>query len=384
MRHAEGAFFSSEDADSEGEEGRFFVWTEAEIEAALPPAEAAALREAYDVTTRGNFEGRNILHLVREPKNEKEAVLLAAARQHLAAIRQERVRPGRDDKILASWNGLALAAFADAARVFGSRRYADAASACADFLLDRMVRTGWRMAHSWKDGEASEVGFLEDHALVACGLLALYEATYEERWYAAAKGLLDALAQHFARDGGGFYDTSADHEALISRPRSLADTPLPSGNAAACMGFLKLAAYSGDSHYLDLVEKTLTGVDGLLTRAPSAFAHSLSVHYLATRGLRELAVVGEIDDEKTTLLLKVASATYRPDLVVGMKAPGVPTSIPLLQDREPVLAQASASELSSPGPGDPPPPATAWLCRRSACLPPVNEAGLLQELLADV
>ncbi len=158
MRHTEGAFFSSEDADSEGEEGRFFVWTADEIDGALPPEEAAALRQAYGVTSAGNFEGRNILHLVREPVGPEAAALLAAARTHLVESRDQRVRPGRDEKILASWNGLALAAFADAARVLDSDRYLEAALSCASFLVERLVRDGWRISHSWKDGRASAGG----------------------------------------------------------------------------------------------------------------------------------------------------------------------------------------------------------------------------------
>ena len=368
MRHTEGAFFSSEDADSEGEEGRFFVWTADEIDGALPPEEAAALRQAYGVTAAGNFEGRNILHLVREPAGPEAAALLAAARTHLVESRDQRVRPGRDEKILASWNGLALAAFADAARVLDSDRYLEAALSCGSFLVERLVRDGWRISHSWKDGRASAAGFLEDHALVADGLLALYEATFDERWYAAARGLLDAIPLHFTREGGGFYDTSSDHEALVARPRSLADTPLPSGNAAACMGFLRLAAYTGDSRYLSLVDEALPSVEGMLTRAPSAFAHWLTVHYLGARGLRELAIVGRPGAEDSRLLAKAAFAGFRPDLVVAGRAPGTSTEVPLLQDREP---------------GDQG-PATAWLCRQSSCLPAITEPDKLLDLLAEV
>ena len=278
------------------------------------------------------------------------------------------MRPGRDEKILASWNGLALAAFADAARVLDSDRYLEAALACGSFLVERLVRDGWRISHSWKDGRASAAGFLEDHALVADGLLALYEATFDERWYVAARGLLDAIPLHFTREGGGFYDTSSDHEALVARPRSLADTPLPSGNAAACMGFLRLAAYTGDSRYLSLVDEALPSVEGMLTRAPSAFAHWLTVHYLGARGLRELAIVGRPGAEDSRLLAKAAFAGFRPDLVVAGRAPGTSTEVPLLQDREP----------------DDQGPATAWLCRRSSCLAPVTEPDKLLDLLADI
>ena len=212
------------------------MWTADEIDGALPPEEAAALRQAYGVTAAGNFEGRNILHLVREPAGPEAAALLAAARTHLVESRDQRVRPGRDEKILASWNGLALAAFADAARVLDSDRYLEAALSCGSFLVERLVRDGWRISHSWKDGRASAAGFLEDHALVADGLLALYEATFDERWYVAARGLLDAIPLHFTARRRGllrhqFRPRSSGGAAALSGRH-----PLPSGERRGLHG----------------------------------------------------------------------------------------------------------------------------------------------------
>ena len=279
------------------------------------------------------------------------------------------MHPGRDEKILASWNGLALAAFADAARVLDSDRYLEAALSCASFLVERLVRDGWRISHSWKDGRASAAGFLEDHALVADGLLALYEATFDERWYVAARGLLDAIPLHFTREGGGFYDTSSDHEALVARPRSLADTPLPSGNAAACMGFLRLAAYTGDGRYLSLVDEALPSVEG------DADAGAERVRSLADgplSGSQRPAGTGHSRAARSRGLTASGEGGLRriSDRIscVAGRAPDTSTEVPLLQDREP---------------GDQG-PATAWLCRRSSCLPAITEPDKLLDLLNEV
>jgi uncharacterized protein YyaL (SSP411 family) len=370
MRHPEGGFFSSEDADSEGEEGRFFVWTKDEIEEALPPVEATVLCKAYGVTAAGNFEGRNILRQVHLPTDTAEQAVLSTGRARLNEIRNRRIRPGRDEKILASWNGLALAAFAEAGRIMGSQRYETAALECATFLSEQLIHPDHRVSHSWKDGQASTHGFLEDQALLADGMLALYQATFDEHWFVLAQDLLDAIPAHFLREGGGFYDTGLDHETLITRPRSLADSPLPSGNAAAAAGFLRLAAYTGESSYETLWEEAVATVENRLSRAPSAFAHWLTVHFLGARGLQELAVVGASQADDTLALLGVVSTTYYPDLVVAARPPGSITKIPLLAGREPAETGVGGNQ-----------PATARLCRRSTCLAPIDDPDVLQETL---
>ncbi len=365
MRHAKGGFFSSEDADSEGVEGRFFVWADDEIGAALPPAEAAALRRAYGVTPGGNFEGSNILHLVTPPTDQTDAVLLARAKDALFQIRERRIRPGRDDKIIASWNGLALAALADAARAFADPVYLGAAVECGTFLLEHLVRPDGSVSHTWKDGRGSHAGFLEDHALVAEGMLALYQATFDERWFICARDLLEAIPHLFPRQGGGFYDTRSDHESLIARPRHTSDTPLPCGNSAAALGLLKLAAYTGDARHWDSWQETIATMENALDRAPGAFAHWLTAHLLGHRGLRELALVGGLDSAQMESMWKTASASFYPDLVLAGMAPGGHTVIPLLQGRE-----AAAQDGGAPR-------ATAWLCRQGACLAPITDAAAL-------
>jgi uncharacterized protein YyaL (SSP411 family) len=362
MRHPEGGFFSSEDADSEGVEGRFFVWTDGEIGAALPPGEAAALRRAYGITPEGNFEGSSILHLVAPPTDQAEASLLARAKNTLLQVRERRVRPGRDDKIVASWNGLVLAALADTARALTDPVYLRAAVECGTFLAEKLVEPDGSISHTWKDGRASGTGFLEDHALVAEGMLALYQATFDERWFVCARDLLEAVPRHFSRPGGGFYDTRSDHENLIARPRHTSDTPLPCGNSAAALGLLRLAAYTGDSRHWESWRKTIATMEGALDRAPGAYAHWLTAHLLGHRGLRELALVGGLHSTHMKALRTAASSAFYPDLVLAGRAPGKPTVIPLLQGREPAAP-----------PGRVPRPA-AWLCRQGACLAPITDA----------
>ncbi|OFW60076.1 MAG: hypothetical protein A2133_10390, partial [Actinobacteria bacterium RBG_16_64_13] len=266
LSHDRGGFFSAEDADSEGREGAFFVWTPEQIRAALTTDEAELVERVYGVTAKGNFEGANVLHLAAGP--QALGADLAAARAKLLRARSNRVRPARDDKILAGWNGLALAAYAEAARALGSERYLGAAIKTGEFIAEELLQNGDRLAHSWKDGRRPGNGFLEDYAFVAEGLLALYQTTGVERWFAMARALTDAVIEHFRRPEGGFYDTSNDHEELIIRPRSMQDSPVPSGNSMMATVLLKMAAFTGGGRYWDLAEETLVSAAGIVEQAP--------------------------------------------------------------------------------------------------------------------
>src|SRR5919112_760373 len=236
MTSEEGGFYSAEDADSEGEEGKFYVWTLEELEAALDPDEASLAARYWDVTERGNFEGKNILHVARPPEAvadefgllpEELGPRIARIRAKLFAVREERVRPGRDEKILAAWNGLMLRSLALAARVTGREDYREAAKRNATFIVERLKVDG-RIHRSYKDGQARFNGYLEDYAMVADGLVALYEATFDLRWLAQAEELADAVLELFWEEAeGAFYDTPADHEELVTRPRDVYDNATP-------------------------------------------------------------------------------------------------------------------------------------------------------------
>ncbi len=257
MRGSEGGFYSALDADSEGVEGRFYVWTQAQLERVLG-ADADAVAAFYGVTEAGNFEGANILHLAGGA-SAPEPEGLADARRSLREARDERVRPGLDDKRLASWNALMIAALADAGATLARDDYLDAARRCADFVLAQMRDDEGRLLRSYKDGEARLNAYLEDHAFLLEALLTLYEATFEARWYEEATALAETTIARFGDpERGGFFSTSEDHEELIARRKEAGDHPIPSGNSAAALGLLRLAALSGEREYADRAEGGLS------------------------------------------------------------------------------------------------------------------------------
>jgi hypothetical protein len=377
MRHPQGGFFSAQDADTAAGEGAYFSWTLDEVRAALTAEEADAVQVGYGLTDHGNFEGRNILHLAgrrpggrgpgRGPSVQEEATLLAQARAKLLRVRESRPRPARDEKILAGWNGLAIAALAEAAAVLGSGTYREAAEQAGGFVLSEMGGRpgGSGLAHSWKDGRISGPGFLDDHASVAEGLLALYACTFDELWFVAARSLVDHLAERFRRPAGGFYDTSQDHEDLIARPRAVFDSPTPTGTSMAATVLLKMAAYTGEGRYLDVAHEALASLAREAGRAPVMSGQWLSAALFAETGATEVAIVGDLSQPQSAALLKAARETFRPHMVLAARPAGAPSTIPILGDRE-------------PQPGD---SATAWVCRRSTCAPPTGDPAELLRLL---
>jgi uncharacterized protein len=292
MSDPAGGFYSAQDADTEGEEGRFFVWTPDQIDEALEGTPEAAdggaelFLTAYGVTPEGNFEGATVLHLARPlpelatetgiPAGELEA-RLAAMRRVLFEVRKGRVHPARDEKVLSGWNGLALGAFAVAARLLDRADYREVAERNAHFLLAEMLTADGRMYRSWKGGIATLNGYLEDYANVAEGLLELFETTADDRWLAAATELADAIVEHFSDPAGGFFDTSDDHEELIIRPKVVQDGAIPSGSSMAAGVLLRLAVRTGEARFADPAAAALRSVGPVLSRAPLGFAKWLTV-----------------------------------------------------------------------------------------------------------
>jgi uncharacterized protein YyaL (SSP411 family) len=307
-----GGFYSTQDADSEGEEGKFFVWTVDEIRAVLG-SEADAFMAAYGVTSSGNLEGKNILELVGSLEQRQA---LAKARARLWSARETRVHPGQDDKVLTSWNGLMLAAFAEAAAAFAldgatgrGDRYRRIAEENSDFLLQHLQTDTGRLFHTWKatgenanqgpGGRAKVDGFLEDYAHLAEGLLALYQATFDPRWYQAAHNVVDAAIARFWVQGEGFYDTATDAEQLIARPRDLQGNATPSGNAMMATVLLKLSGLAVAPRYAELARRNLGALQDYLARAPLGFGQWLvALEYALSRPF-EIAIVGPPDDEAT-------------------------------------------------------------------------------------
>lgn len=367
-----GGFYSSQDADSEGEEGKFFVWTVKEIDEALGPS-AALFKDAYGVRPGGNFEGHSILFraadmetLARQHKLDEAQVRLqlAAARQALLARREQRVKPGLDDKVLSGWNGLMLAAFAEAARALGRADYAQTAVANADFFLSQMRQPDGRLYRSWRAGAAKFNAYLEDYANLAEGLLALYEATFEARYFSAARELADFAQAHFADKQGGFYDTSDDHETLVTRPKDLQDNATPSGGAMLATVLLKLTLLTADMSYAEAAASALRAVQPLLSRHPTAFAQWLTAATFALAEAKEIALVGDPDKDDMRALVDVIFGAYRPFKVVALKRPDEPSPIPLLEGRDQRDGRA-----------------TAAVCYNFACRLPVTRVDELQAQL---
>ena len=369
MTAPEGGFYSAEDADSEGEEGKFYVWTPQEIEAALEPEEARLALRFWDVTERGNFEGKNILNVPRPPEavarefdltTEELAERIEGIRAKLYEVREGRVRPGRDDKVLAAWNGLALRAFALAARVLPEHEdYLEAARKNAGFLLEKMKEDG-RLHRSFKDGRARFNGYLEDYACVADGLVSLYEATFERRWVEEAKTLADAMLELFWDDQrGAFYDTPSDHEELVTRPRDVYDSAAPSGNSVAVEVLLRLSVVLEREDYRERAGAVLEDLSGGMAQIPGAFGRLLSALDLYLSQPYEVAVVGEPDAPGTRALAEAAFSGYVPNKVVV----GAPEG-----DEEAVALIPLLTERPMRG-GE----ATAYVCVNHACQMPATE-----------
>ena len=360
----EGGFISSLDADTEGEEGATYVWTKPEIDALLGD-EADLFSPAYGVTAEGNWEGRTILSRVGPGLDAAEEARLRAARETLLEARSERPQPGRDTKVLAAWNGLAIAAFADAAAAFGEPRLAALAGRAADLVLGRLRDADGRLRRSWKDGQARSAGVLEDYAHMADGLLALYQASFDERWFVAARELADQMLARFSDPTGGFFDTAEDHEALVSRPKGMQDNATPSGGAMATNVLLRLAALTGEGRYRDAAERALTRVAPAAVRYPTAFAHWLNALQLALGRLDEVAIVGDLESAGGRALLEVLRREHRPLAVVAAAADPTATVVPLLREREPRNGRP-----------------TAYVCHGFSCRQPVTEPAALAAQLA--
>jgi uncharacterized protein YyaL (SSP411 family) len=359
MRGPEGGFHSALDADSEGEEGRFYVWHPEEIEAVLGPAAQPAI-DYYGVTTAGNFEGANVLHLaggaeVAEPEGLDEA------RRKLYEARAERVWPGRDDKRLTAWNALAISALAEAGAVLGRDEYLDAARECARFVLGSLRDEKGRLLRTCKDGEARLNAYLEDHAFLLEALLKLYEASFEAEWYEQAEALAETTIERFADpERGGFFSTSADHEELIARRKDLDDHPIPSGNSAAALGLLRLAALSGERGFEEHALGPLRLFARIAVQHPQGFAHLLRALDFHLSTPSEVALVGAELGE----LAAVVRSRLRPHLVLAAGSEGT---------REPALMRGRNAVEGRPA---------AYVCERFACRRPVTEPEQLERELS--
>jgi uncharacterized protein YyaL (SSP411 family) len=364
MRGPEGGFYSALDADSEGEEGRFYVWTADEVREVLGAADLGDLADDviahYGVTDGGNFEGRNILHLPRGLDAE-EPPRFEEARAALYEARSQRVWPGLDDKRLCAWNALMIAALAEAGAVLGRPDYLEAASTGAEFVWTKLRDADGHLLRSWKDGEAKLNAYLEDHAYLVEALLTLYEAGFEVRWFDAARETADAMIERFAdAERGGFFTTSHDHDALIARRKDVDDHPIPSGNSSAAFGLLRLAALTGEHSYEQRAVSVFRLFHRVAAQHPHAVAHLLRALDFHFASVKEVALVAPAPAngsavDRLSELAAVVRESLRPHLVLAGGPEGT--------ERPELMQQRSTVE------GRP----AAYVCEHFACRRPVTE-----------
>jgi uncharacterized protein YyaL (SSP411 family) len=362
-----GGFYSTQDADSEGVEGKFFVWNLAEVEALLGKEDAALFASYYNLTPEGNFEGENILNVTQEldavaareqvPVAKLRAALLQA-RKTLFAARDQRVKPARDEKVLTAWNGLMLASFAEAGTILDRPDYSEVAKRNARFILENLTRDGL-LLRSYKDGEAKLNAYLEDYSFYAEGLLTLFETTGELEWFKQASNLCDVMIREFWDDEeGGFFFTGASHEQLIVRAKDFFDNATPSGNSIAAEVLLRLGALANNQDYQRRAATVLRVTANGMLRYPSGFGRLLCAldFYLDTP--KEIALIGAADSPQTISLAREIWSRYLPNKIVAQAATQddpAANAIPLLYGR---------TELE----GKP----TAYVCEHFACKNPVT------------
>jgi uncharacterized protein YyaL (SSP411 family) len=375
-----GAFYSAEDADSEGEEGKFYVWTPDEVEDVLGIEEGDLYSELYDITESGNFEGHNIPNLIETtmesfakrkqiPVDELKQ-RMEAARAKLFAHREERIHPGKDDKILTAWNGLMIAALSKAARALDKPAYAEAAAKAAEFLLRELRREDGRLLARYRDGEAAFLGYVDDYAFLVWGLIELYEATFELRYLREAVQLnADMLRLFGDEEKGGLFFYGSDAEQLLTRPKEIYDGAMPSGNAAAALNLLRLSRLTYDAKLSQAADMQLQAFAGAVASYPPGHALTLAALDFAYGEASEIVIAGDPVRPETQHMLRTVQRQFLPNALLILHPPGpageeVRKLIPLVQDKLPLGGKA-----------------TAYVCQNFACQAPTQELEELENLI---
>ncbi|REJ78150.1 MAG: thioredoxin domain-containing protein [Acidobacteria bacterium] len=370
MTDAKGGFYSAQDADSEGVEGKFFVWTPAEIREVLDQDAADAFCAFYDVTEQGNFEGKSILRVTKSIAGTADALgiaeeelasVLEEGRKKLFSHRESRVKPFRDEKVLTAWNGLMLAAFAEAAMILRDDKYMQAARNNADFLLEEL-RTEDGLLRTWKDGKAKLQAYVEDYSNLADGLIELYQASGEDSYLFAARELSDEMiASFWDEESGGLFFTASDHEELIVRTKDFNDNATPSGNSAAADVLLRLSRIFSDQKYERFAMGILRLVAPMVRRYPGAFGRAISAMEFAIGDVKEIVIIGSRSGEFENILAE----NYFPLKVVLRAAePDTGSALSLLQGRDRVDGKT-----------------TVYVCENGTCrLPATDKAGMKKQL----
>jgi hypothetical protein len=369
MTDPRGGFYSTQDADSEGIEGKYYLWAQKEVAEALGDKHSQIINDYFDVTPKGNFEGQNILHVASDVMPGAPSII-EQAKTNLLKRREQRVKPGRDDKILASWNGLMLASLAEAACVFDRQDYLAAAVENGSFLLNSMISDGY-LRRTYKDGTAKINGYLEDYALVIEGLLILHQVTFSGDWLRQAIRLAEAMIEQFWDETTKtLYDTSEMHKDLFVRPKSIYDTSLPSGSSAATSVLLRLAALTGNQRFQQIASQSLWSMPELLRRYPLGFANWLCALDFYLAAPKEIVIIGPRNSPATLELLGTLHATWMPNKVIAACDPSDPTrlsELSLINDKKMV--------------NDRP---TVYVCQGHTCKAPVTDPDSLVALLQEV
>lgn len=366
MTSSQGGFYSTQDADSEGEEGKYYLWSIDEIKKVLGDETAGIIGNYYGVTNVGNFEGRNILYVPKNAQTEEPGIV-NQSKALLLKEREKRIKPGRDEKILASWNGLMLSSLAQAATILHRGDYLDAAIANGSFLLGSMTSEGHLM-HTYKDNQAKIDGFLEDHALVIEGLLDLHQATFQGKWLKEAIRLTDIMVNEFWDESVGmFYDTGKRHQPLFIRPKNIHDGAVPSGPSSATLTLLKVSRLTGDDRFEHIAIKSLQNMGENLSLYPLAFGNWLCALDLQLSTPQEIAIIGPRNDPVTEDLIDVLLSNWDPNRIIAAINPSDPAlfaDLPLFKNRNMIDGQP-----------------TVYLCERHSCQMPVNNPNLLRDQL---
>jgi len=374
LGNAEGAFYSSLDADSEGMEGLYYTWTAEEVEAALEdPDLRDFFPQAFRLANSPELEGRGVLYRMGTPQDlvlwtelplEEITDRIGRIETRLRTARSERARPATDDKVIASWNGLALQALAEAARFTGNSSWLNAARECAEFLIENLF-AGDRLLRTWRRGRAQHSGLLEDYAALGLGFLALYQTDFQPRWYQISRNLAAGILEHFIDPGGGFFDTPADHETLIARPKSLQDTPIPSGSSLATALLLQLSYLEENPDFQPPAERALSRMAGLAAEHPTAFAAWMNAIDFALAPPIQLALIGEPDEGALQDLAQAADEIYFPNMVRAAAGE-------YRKDQDPALLRNRTRLDGKPA---------AYLCRGFTCKRPTASPDELRRLL---
>ena len=373
-----GGFYSAQDADSEGEEGKFFVWRPEEIEEILGKEEADIFCRFYSVTEEGNFEGKTSALFIQKPPRvfaeesgiteEKLFEVLQRGRAKLFAEREKRVKPGLDDKILTSWNGLMIGSMALAGRILEHPPYVEEAGKAADFILNNM-RDERGLQRSHREGVSKFNAYLDDYAFLILGLVDLYEASFEPRWIRAASDLArEMISRYWDDEGGAFFFTAHDHEQLIVRKKMTQDGAVPSGNSMAALGLLKLAKLSGETEFAKRGEEVLHSFGDYLGRVPAAFHMMLVALDFHLDSPVEVAIVGEKNAEDTNAALRAVCSRFIPNKVLALKSESsgeeADATVPLLDGKAMVEGRAAV-----------------YLCENFTCKEPLTDLSAIEKAL---